>query len=280
LRVDANVSARLRGATKLGTKTEVKNMNSFSAVERALELEFERQRSVLESGGSVEQQTFLWDGGRGTVRPSRTKEGSDDYRYFPEPDLLPLVLDEAWVAKIRKELPELPDNRRTRFAKEFGLTMTEAEQVTVSPELAEYFEATARAAGDGRAAYNWVMGEVMAARVSATFAVRPADLAQLIDLVKQGTVSHTAAKTIFGLMVETGKPPAQIVADEGLVKVDDAAALEGWVAEVLKENPSEAQRFLAGEKKLQGVLVGLVMKKSKGRADPKRVNQLLASRAG
>jgi len=181
---------------------------------------------------------------------------------------------------LKKDLPELPEARRSRFAEEFGLTMTEAEQLTASPELADYFEATARASSDGRAAYNWVMGEVMATRVTATFPVRPADLAQLIDLVKQGMVSHTAAKTVFGLMVETGKPPAQIAADEGLVKVGDDAALEGWMDEVLRENPAEAERFLGGEKKLQGVLVGLVMKKSKGRADPKRVNQLLASRAG
>jgi len=284
LRVDANVSARRRGDRKLGTKTEVKNMNSFSAVERALELEFERQCALLGAAGRVEQQTLLWDGAKGAVRPSRTKEGSHDYRYFPEPDLLPLVLDDAWIAKTKANLPELPDARRARFARDFGLSQPEVEQLTVTPELGEYFEEVARASADHRASYNWVMGEVQAALQAkgelSTFGVRPGDLAQLIGLIKSGTVSHTAAKTIFGLMIVTGKPPAQIAADEGLAQIGDDSALAGWVDEVLKENPLEAARFLGGEKRLQGVLVGLVMKKSKGRADPKRVNQLLASRAG
>lgn len=285
LRVDANVSARIRGATKLGTKTEVKNMNSFSAVERALELEFVRQCGVLESGGAIEQQTFLWDGGRGTVRPSRTKEGSHDYRYFPEPDLLPLVLDSKWIEAIRKNLPELPEARRARFEKDYGLGARDVEQIITTPEIGDFFEATAKASGDARATFNWVTGEVQAALRERgcgipELPVRPADLAQLLGLVKEGTVSHTAAKTIFAAMLETGKPPAQIAADRGLVQVGDDSALEGWVAEVLRENPIEAARFLAGEKKLQGVLVGLVMKKSKGRADPKRVNQMLVSRAG
>ena len=285
LRVDANVSARRRGETKLGTKTEVKNMNSFSAVERALDLEFERQCEVLAKGGKIEQQTLLWDGGKGAVRPSRTKEGSHDYRYFPEPDLRPLVLDKEWIAKTKHGLPELPDARRARLVKELAISAGEAEQLTASPELSEYFESVARASGDARASYNWVMGEVQAAlnQTGATYAtlpVRPEGLAELISLIRQGIVSNTAGKTIFSKMIETGKPPAQTAADEGLVQVNDDSALEGWVDEVLAENPAEAKRFLAGERKLQGVLVGLVMKKSKGRADPKRVNQLLASRAG
>jgi aspartyl-tRNA(Asn)/glutamyl-tRNA(Gln) amidotransferase subunit B len=285
LRVDANVSARGRGDTKLGTKTEVKNMNSFSAVERALQLEFERQCGVLSRGKKVEQQTLLWDGAKGAVRPSRTKEGSHDYRYFPEPDLLPLVLDKEWIAKARRDLPELPEARRARFVKEYGIGAAEADQLTATPPLADYFESVARASGDGRASFNWVTGEVQAAinetgATFATLAVRPDGLAQLISLIRQGTISHTAGKTVFAKMLASGKPPAQIAADEGLVQVNDDSSLEGWVDEVLKENPDEAKRFLAGEKKLQGVLVGLVMKKSKGRADPKRVNQLLASRAG
>ena len=285
LRVDANVSARPRGETKLGTKTEVKNMNSFSAVERALDLEFERQCGVLSKGGTIEQQTLLWDGAKGTVRPSRTKEGSQDYRYFPEPDLRPLVLEKEWIAKTKHDLPELPDARHARFIKEFSISAQEADQLTVTPELSEYFENVARASGDARAAYNWVMGEVQAAlngtgATYATLPVRPEGLGELISLIKQGIVSNTAGKAIFAKMLETGKPPAQIAADEGLVQVNDDAQLEGWVDEVLKENPDEAKRFLSGERKLQGVLVGLVMKKSKGRADPKRVNQLLASRAG
>jgi aspartyl-tRNA(Asn)/glutamyl-tRNA(Gln) amidotransferase subunit B len=285
LRVDANISVRPPGQTKLGTKTEVKNMNSFSAVERALEAEFERQCALLDSGGRVEQQTLLWDGARETVRPSRTKEGSHDYRYFPEPDLLPLKVDEKWIGDARSHLPELPDARKKRLVQEFGISLVEVEQLTATPALAEYFEAVARVSGDGKAAYNWVMGEVLAVLRASSgdithFRVRPADLAQLLNLVRDGTLSHTAAKRVFALMVETGKQPAQVAADEGLLQVGDEDAIATWVDEVLREHPEEAARYLAGEKKLQGVLVGFVMKKSKGRADPKRVNQLLSARGG
>jgi len=283
LRVDANISVRPPGQVKLGTKTEVKNMNSFSAVERALESEFDRQCALLDSGGKVEQQTLLWDGVRGEVRPSRTKEGSHDYRYFPEPDLRPLLLDEKWIEDERKNLPELPEARKLRLAQEFAISPTEVEQLMATPALAEYFEAVARASSDGKAAYNWVMGEVLATlRASgedvALFPVRPADLAQLLNLVREGAISHTAAKRVFALMKESGKPAAQVAADEGLLQVGDEGAIASWVDEVLQEHPEEARRYLAGEKKLQGVLVGFVMKKSKGRADPKRVNQLLSTR--
>ena len=285
LRVDANISVRPRGEAKLGTKTEVKNMNSFSAVERALEAEYERQCALIDSGGRVEQQTLLWDGARGAVRPSRTKEGSHDYRYFPEPDLRPLILDAKWIDDARHGLSELPDARKTRLDEEYGLAATELDQLLVTPALADYFEAVARESKDGKGAYNWVMGEVSAAlRASgediARFRVRPADLAQLLNLVRDGTISHSAGKRVFALMLETGKPPAQVAADEGLLQVGDTDAIATWVEEVLAEHPEEAKRFLAGEKKLQGVLVGFVMKKSKGRADPKRVNQLLSARAG
>ncbi|GAC1416964.1 MAG: Asp-tRNA(Asn)/Glu-tRNA(Gln) amidotransferase subunit GatB [Gemmatimonadaceae bacterium] len=285
LRVDANISVRPHGQAKLGTKTEVKNMNSFSAVERALEAEFERQCALLDSGGKVEQLTLFWDSVRETVRPSRTKEGSHDYRYFPEPDLRPLMVDEKWIGDARKNLPELPEARKERLAQEYGISTAEVEQLTATPTLAEYFEAVARASGDGKAAYNWVMGEVLAVlRASGQditlLRVRPADLAQLLNLVRDGTISHTAAKRVFALMIETGKPPAQVAADEALLQVGDEDAIATWVDEVLREHPEEATRYLAGEKKLQGVLVGFVMKKSKGRADPKRVNQLLSVRGG
>ena len=285
LRVDANISVRPPGQTKLGTKTEVKNMNSFSAVEKALEAEYARQCALIDSGGKVEQQTLLWDSAKETVRPSCTKEGSYDYRYFPEPDLRPLMLDSKWIDEARKGLRELPEQRKKSFKEAFGLTSADIEQVTATPELAEYFESVARAAGDPRAAFNWVMGEVQVALRNSGeeishFRVRPADLAQLITLVRDGTISHTAAKRVFAEMVHTGKPAAQVAADEGLVQVGDESAIATWVEEVLNEHPEEAARYLAGEKKLQGVLVGFVMKKSQGRADPKRVNQLLSSRGG
>jgi aspartyl-tRNA(Asn)/glutamyl-tRNA(Gln) amidotransferase subunit B len=281
LRVDANVSARRRAETKLGTKTEVKNMNSFSGVERALEMEFKRQVGVLTSGGEVEQQTMLWDGA--TVRPSRTKEGSHDYRYFPEPDLPPLVLSIDWIARMTHDLPERPAERRRRFMEEYRLGGYDVEVLTANPRLADYYESVARAHGDPKAAANWVMGEVLAqlkvtGQDVGTFRARPHDLAELLNLVRDGIVSHTAAKQIFGAMVATGDPPAQIAEREGLIKVDDDSQLSGWLDEVIAEMPKEAERYRAGEKKLQGVLIGAVMKKSKGRADPRRLNQLLAAR--
>ncbi|HUR91099.1 MAG TPA: Asp-tRNA(Asn)/Glu-tRNA(Gln) amidotransferase subunit GatB, partial [Gemmatimonadaceae bacterium] len=284
LRVDANVSARIRGTTKLGTKAEVKNVNSFSAVERALDAEFARQVALLQSGGTVTQQTMLWDGAKGETRPSRSKEESHDYRYFPEPDLPPLVLDGEWVARVGREIPELPDARRKRLAGEFKISGGEAELLTASAGLSEYYEAVARASLDPKSALNWVMGEVSAAVNAAgarfdEFPVRPADLAELLRMVRDDVLSHTAAKRVFTRMVETGKPAAQIAAEEGLQKVGDDSALEQWIDEVLRENPTEAARYKGGEAKLQGVLVGLVMKKSKGTADPRKVNQLLPQRA-
>ena len=284
LRVDANISARKRGDTKLGTKTEIKNMNSFSAVERAIEVEFARQCGILAAGGVVEQQTMLWDGS--TVKTARSKEGSHDYRYFPEPDLPPLILEPEYLDRVRKKMPELPAARRTRMEKEYaGLSAYDLDVITASPGTADYFEHVARAHGDAKTAANWVMGEVAATLKSSGvaiehFAVRPRDLAELLDMVKQGTISNTAAKQIFTVMVMTGDPPARIADREGLLKVSDESRLREWVAQVLAEHPDEARRFQGGEKRLQGVLVGFVMKLSGGSADPKKVNQLLAERAG
>jgi aspartyl-tRNA(Asn)/glutamyl-tRNA(Gln) amidotransferase subunit B len=285
LRVDANVSARKRGETKLGTKSEVKNMNSFSGVERALEMEFVRQVGILQQGGRIEQQTMLWDGGAGQVRPSRTKEGSHDYRYFPEPDLPPLILEPAWIDRMRDELPELPAARRARFARDYSLGDYDVDVLTADPQLADYYESVTRAHGDPKSSANWVMGEVLAqlrtsAQDIASFRVRPHDLAQLLNLVRDGIVSHTAAKQIFSHMVATGDPPAQIAEREGLLKVNDDSQLAGWLDEVVADMPNEVERFRNGERKLQGVLVGAVMKKSRGRADPRRLNQLLAERFG
>jgi aspartyl-tRNA(Asn)/glutamyl-tRNA(Gln) amidotransferase subunit B len=281
LRVDANVSARPHGATMLGTKTEVKNMNSFSAVERALQAEFERHCAMLDRGETILQQTMLWDATKGEVRPARSKEESHDYRYFPEPDLPPLVLDEAYVSKVRQELPELPGVIKRRFADQYLLPPTDVEVLTATPALAAYFEAVSLTHGDAKNSANWVMGEVSAALKDQTFTidrfpVLAPDLAALLDMIRDGRVSHTAGKTIFAAMVRTGKSAAAIAEEDGLTQVGDDTALVQWIDEVLVELPNEASRFKAGEKKLTGVLVGAVMKKSKGRADPKKVNQLLA----
>jgi aspartyl-tRNA(Asn)/glutamyl-tRNA(Gln) amidotransferase subunit B len=283
LRVDANVSARRPGEATLGTKTEIKNMNSFSGVERALDAEFARQCAVLEQGGVVEQQTMLWDAARGEVRPARSKEGSHDYRYFPEPDLPPLRLSGNWIDDMRSSLPELPAARRRRFVERYALRDYDAEVLTASRALSEYFEAVVRAHGDARTAANWVMGSVLAYLNDAgatlgTWRMAPAHLAALLDLVRDGEVSNSAAKAIFARMAESGEEAAAVADREGLRQVGDDGRLTEWVDEVLAANPDEAARFLAGEKKLQGVLVGLVMKQSRGRADPRKVNQLLATR--
>jgi len=286
LRVDANVSARPRGQTALGTKTEVKNLNSFSAVARALDVEFARQCAVLAAGGAVEQQTMLWDEKAGGVRPARSKEGSHDYRYFPEPDLPPLVVPPDRIAAIRAALPELPDARRARYRAAYaGLSDYDVGVLTASVALGDYFERVAATCGDAKVAANWMMGEVLAALNAAgrrihDFAVRPPQLAALVGMVRDGVVSHSAAKQIFAIMVATGGDPDRIAEHEGLVKVSDDAALAAWIDDVLSEHPDEARRYLGGERRLQGVLVGHVMKRSKGSADPKRVNQLLAARIG
>jgi aspartyl-tRNA(Asn)/glutamyl-tRNA(Gln) amidotransferase subunit B len=284
LRVDANVSARPAGSTTLGTKTEIKNMNSFSGVERALEIEFARHCEVLASGGTVHQQTMLWDGAHGEVRPARSKEGSHDYRYFPEPDLPPLVIAKEYIARVKGEVKESPWTRRARFKKEYGLASADADALIASFALGDYFEQVARAHSDAKAAANWVVNELVAWCNANGVAFRdckvaPKDLAALLDLVRDGIVSHTAAKKILPAMAATGQPPRAIAERDGLIQERDSGALAQWVEEVLAENPAEAARFLGGESKLQGVLVGLVMKKSKGRADPKQVNQLLAARA-
>ena len=284
LRVDANVSVRPVGATALGTKTEIKNMNSFSGVERAIAVEFERQCALLDAGGVVVQQTLLWDAHRQEVRPARSKEGSHDYRYFPDPDLPPLVLDRAFIEERRVALPELPAARRARLQEMFGASDYEAGVLTASRALADYFEGVASAHGDGRLAANWVMGELLAYLNTAgvpieRFDVPARDLAALLDLVRDGIVSNSAAKRIFARMTQGGGAPAMIAEQEGLVQVRDDAALAAWVDEIWAAHPDETRRLVAGEKKLLGVLVGAVMKRSGGRADPRRVSQLLVERS-
>jgi aspartyl-tRNA(Asn)/glutamyl-tRNA(Gln) amidotransferase subunit B len=286
LRVDANISVRKHGETRLGTKTEVKNMNSFSAVVRALEVEFDRQCAVVDAGGAIEQQTMLWDGHAGEVRPARSKEGSHDYRYFPEPDLPPLLVTSARIARAQSQLPELPAARRTRYQRDHaGLTEYDIDVLTSSASLGNYYEQVASASGDAKASANWVLGEVLATVKSLggtvdAFPVRPNALAALMKLVSTNVVSHSAAKQIFSQMLTTGAAPHVVAERDGLLKVSDDAALSGWIDEVFAEHPDEATRFVGGERRLQGVLVGHVMKKSKGSADPKRVNQLLAARSG
>jgi aspartyl-tRNA(Asn)/glutamyl-tRNA(Gln) amidotransferase subunit B len=282
LRVDANVSVRRAGETALGTKTEVKNINSFAFVEKALTLERERQIGVLESGGTIVQQTMLFDARANTVRPQRTKEESKDYRYFPEPDLPPLVVLETWLGEERAAIPELPAAKRERLATRYGIPAQDAGVLVQMPAVADYFEAVVAAGAEAKPAANWIMGEVLADAKQHDGALRvpPPALAQLIALVKGGTVSTQAAKRVFEVLAERGGEPRAVAESLGLVQVADAGALTAWVDHALASHPSEMDRYRAGETKLLAFFVGQVMKLSKGKADPKLVPEVLKRRLG
>ena len=275
LRVDANISVRKPG-TPLGTKAEVKNMNSFANVERALEAERTRQIGLLESGERVRQVTLLFDAATGTVHPTRSKEESHDYRYFPDPDLPPLLLDAAWIEMQRAALPELPDARRTRLEREFGLSAYHARVVASERALADYYEALVAAGADPRAAGNWVTGDVMTTyNVSRSFPVSAERLAELIGLERDGIVSLQAAKRVYAELVVGGGTARGIAERLGVVQVRDEGALSGWVDAVIAAHPAEAERFRQGEAKLMGFFVGQVMKRSQGKADPKAIQPML-----
>ncbi len=279
LRVDANVSIRVQGTQALGTKTEVKNMNSFSNVEKALVVEIARQEALVRAGDRVRHLTLLWDDARGEVRPMRSKEESHDYRYFPEPDLQPLVVSAKSVEAVRAGLPELPSARRGRL-EGLGLPAYDAEVLTASRPLADYFESVAAGVGDPKQASNWVMGPVLALikdrGLTLQQFVSPSELVGLIALVRGGTISQSVGKDVLARMLETGLPAERIVADEGLAQVGDEGQLAAWVQGVLDAHPAEIARFRAGEKQLQGYFMGQVMKASRGKADPGKVSRLLA----
>ena len=280
LRVDANISIRRPGDSRLGTKTEVKNMNSFANVERALEAERARQITLLESGQRVDQVTLLFNAGTGQVKPIRSKEESHDYRYFPDPDLPPLVLLPAWIDEQRAALPELPEAKRARLETEYALPAYDAGVITSEPELARFFESVVRAGVDPKTAANWIMGEVMTTyNERGAFPVSPERLARLIALVRDGGLSHQAAKRVYAeLALAPTEDPAAVAERLGLTQVSDESALTSWVDEVLAAHPGEVSRFRSGESKLMAFFVGQVMKRSKGKADPKGVQPLLQQR--
>jgi aspartyl-tRNA(Asn)/glutamyl-tRNA(Gln) amidotransferase subunit B len=293
LRCDANVSVRLRGTADLGTKTEVKNMNSFRNVERALEFEIGRQVRLIEDGGTVLQETLLWDAGRNVALPMRSKEEAHDYRYFPDPDLTRVLVDEAWIAAVRGNLPELPDARRARFVSDLGLPGYDADVLTAEKGVADYFEETlASLGGEGAARVqnaktvsNWVMTDVLrvvsAGRTSAAeFPVTPAHLASMIGLIGSGTISGKIAKEVFEDMVATGEDPRTIVERKGLVQVSDAGAIERAVDGVIASNMPQVQKYLGGNDKVFGFFVGETMKIMKGKGNPKVVNDVLRRKLG
>jgi aspartyl-tRNA(Asn)/glutamyl-tRNA(Gln) amidotransferase subunit B len=283
LRCDANVSVRRRGESRLGTKTEVKNLNSFKNVGRAIEHEIDRQIERIESGGRVAQETRGFDAATGTTRLLRSKEEAHDYRYFPEPDLPPLVLTAERVERLRATLPELPWERRARLAAQYDLPAADARVLTGSRELADYFESAAAALpANPKGVANWVMGEVLrevkerkAEESEIAAALPPARLAALVALVDAGRISNSAAKEVFAAVWATDEEPAAAVERLGLGQVSDSGQLEGWIEEVLEQHPAQVAQYRAGKTALLGFLVGQVMKRSGGRADPKGVQQLL-----
>ncbi len=284
MRCDANISLRKRGTETLGTRAEIKNMNSFRAVERAVNHEIERQAKRLNDGESIVQETRLWDADRNVTRSMRSKEEAHDYRYFPEPDLLPLEIAPEWVEEIRKTLPELPDEKRERFQKDYGLPPYDAFVLTASRELADYYEAAVSAHDNPKSLSNWVMGDII--RIAnersdggeidyADLPVSPENLAAMVKLIDDGTISGKIAKSVFDKMLESDDSPTVIVEREGLVQESDEGKIGTIIDSVLSSNADKVEEYRGGKDKLMGFFVGQVMKETGGKANPQVVNQLL-----
>jgi aspartyl-tRNA(Asn)/glutamyl-tRNA(Gln) amidotransferase subunit B len=279
LRCDANVSVRPVGQSELGTKTEIKNLNSFRFIQRAIEYEIKRQEAVLQSGGKVVQETRLFDSQKGVTFAMRSKEEAHDYRYFPDPDLLPVVVEEDHLEEVRLSLPELPDEKLRRFVDEFSLPKNDAETLSSSKPLAEYFEECAKHANDNKTASNWILNELLREVENedgiAEFPVKPGDLAELLNLIGEGKINRKTAKEIFSEMISGGKRAGEIVAEKGLTQITDEGEISSIIEKIIKENPKEVERYKAGDTKLLGFFVGQVMKATKGKANPAVVNQTL-----
>jgi len=280
-RCDANVSVRPLGQQEFGTRAEIKNINSFRFVEQAINLEVERQIMLIESGGTVVQETRLFDPDKHETRPMRSKEEANDYRYFPDPDLLPVDLDDEFIEAVRSTLPELPDARKARFVSEHGLSDYDAAVLTASRELADYFEAVVEASGGlGKLSANWVMGELSGALnksdadVNAS-PVTAAALGVMLQRIEDGTISGKIAKQVFEAMWKGEGSADEIIEQQGLKQISDSSAIEGIIKEVLDINPKQVGQYRGGQEKLFGFFVGQVMKATQGKANPKQVNELL-----
>ncbi len=280
LRCDANISVRLKGETKLGTKAEVKNMNSFRNVEKAINYEIERQIDIIEDGGTIVQQTLLWDADLNEIRPMRSKEEAHDYRYFPEPDLLPVIVDTAWEKDIASKLPELPDVRRERFIENYKLPEYDADLLTQIKSTADFYEEVIKVTDDYKSASNWVMVDVLKIlndkKIDITeFQISSEKLGKLINLINEGTISGKIAKDVFAVMLEEDKTPEQIVKEKNLVQISDTGEIEKIIEEILNKNQSQVQEYIDGKDKVFGFFVGQVMRETKGKANPKIVNDFL-----
>jgi len=285
LRCDANVSVRPRGQKEFGVKTEVKNLNSFRYLQRALDYEIGRQAQVLEGGGKIEQETRLWNVQLGRTMGMRSKEYAHDYRYFPEPDLLPLVVSEAWQEEIRQTIPELPDAKQRRFVEQYGLSTYDAEVLTATQELAGYYEQVAGKSGDAKLAANWVMVELLGAlnaagKTLAESPVSPEALAGLLELIRDGTVSGKMAKGVFERMFAGGASARAVVEELGLRQITDDEQIRSLVRRAIAANPKQLEQYRAGKATLFGFFVGQVMKETKGQANPQKVNDLLKEELG
>lgn len=283
LRCDVNISVRPVGQKEFGTKVEIKNMNSFSAIQRAIEYEIDRQIDALEAGERLVQETRLWEEGSQRTISMRTKEGSSDYRYFPEPDLTPIEVSSAQLAKWKSELPELPAEKRHRYENELALSAYDARVLTDDRTVAEFFEATVTAGGNSKQAANWVMGDITAylnneKLTISQIALKPDSLAELLSLIESGTISGKIAKEILPELLTKGGSAKELVAQKGLTQISDPKALESTIDEILAANPKELEQYRNGKTKLLGFFVGQVMKKTSGRADPQLTNQLLAQK--
>src|SRR6267154_2563065 len=280
LRCDANISVRRRGAEKFGTKAEVKNLNSFRHLQHALEFEIERQIGVLESGGKITQETRLWNVGAGRTEPMRSKEFAHDYRYFPEPDLLPVRVSPAWRDEIAGTMPELPEAKRRRFVRDFGFTPYDAEVLASTRALADYFEAVVRAGAPAKPAANWIQVELLrqlndAGKEITESPVQPAELAALVAKVEGAEINAATGKKVFARMFETGKPATEIIAAEGFSQISDTGEIERWSREVIEKNPENAAKYRAGNEGVFKFFVGQVMRASRGQANPQTVNDTL-----
>jgi len=279
-RCDANVSIRPQGTEELGTRTELKNLNSFKHVENALRFEIRRQQVILGEGGTIVQETRLWNQEKNRTVSMRGKEEAHDYRYFPDPDLLPLVIDDSWIDSVREGLPELPDDKRQRFISDYHLPSYDADLLTSTRELAEYFEAGVRSGAPAKQISNWIMGPLLGqfnadGKTIADSPVSAESLAELVRLIDEGVISGKIGKTVFDDMARTGVSPKQIVEEKGLVQVTDTAAIETVVDQVLANSGKEVEAYKGGKTKLLGFFVGQVMKETRGKANPKLVNEIL-----
>jgi aspartyl-tRNA(Asn)/glutamyl-tRNA(Gln) amidotransferase subunit B len=280
LRCDANVSVRLRGAAQFGTKVEIKNLNSFRFVQKAIEFEIERQIAVIEGGSSVPQETRLWNERESSTASMRSKEKAHDYRYFPEPDLLPVHVSAAWREEIHRSIPELPEAKRNRFVTSFGITPYDAEVLATTPARADYFEAMIKAGAGGKNAANWMQTELLrrlndSGKEIEDSPVAPTALAELLRLVESGQISGSIGKKVFASMFDSGRGAAEIVAAEGLAQISDTGAIEAAAREVIAKNPDNVAKFRSGNEGVFKFFVGQVMKATKGQANPQSVNDVV-----